>query len=133
MGSSTRDIGCGAGGDNRRSVADDGRGAGRGCQSLAIEGGVRGRAQGSQASGSRRMVCGSGLGAGEWDPSRPGFKLMEEQVHDALIPLPTIPAIPKSLAALAIAECDKALSEGGDEELQLLECCLRVKDAMARS
>ncbi|CAD6566974.1 MAG: hypothetical protein TREMPRED_003212 [Tremellales sp. Tagirdzhanova-0007] len=44
-----------------------------------------------------------------------------EQIHDALIPLPTIPTIQKSLAALAIAECDKALCEGGDEELQLLE------------
>jgi replication factor C subunit 2/4 len=49
-----------------------------------------------------------------------------------LIPIPTIPAVQKSLAALAIAECDKALCEGGDEELQLLECCLRIKDAMAR-
>ncbi|KAK4686073.1 replication factor C subunit 2/4, partial [Tremellales sp. Uapishka_1] len=55
-----------------------------------------------------------------------------EQLHDALIPIPSIPAVQKSLAALAIAECDKGLCEGGDEELQLLECCLRIKDAMAR-
>nr|XP_031857673.1 replication factor C subunit 4 [Kwoniella shandongensis]KAA5524745.1 replication factor C subunit 4 [Kwoniella shandongensis] len=55
-----------------------------------------------------------------------------EQIHDALIPLPTIPAIQKSIAAMAIAECDKGLCEGGDEELQLLECCLRVKEAMER-
>ncbi|WWC68510.1 uncharacterized protein I206_102439 [Kwoniella pini CBS 10737] len=55
-----------------------------------------------------------------------------EQIHDALIPLPTIPALPKSLAAMAIAECDKGLCEGGDEELQLLECCLRIKDAMTK-
>ncbi|KAI9632767.1 putative DNA replication factor [Dioszegia hungarica] len=55
-----------------------------------------------------------------------------EQFHDALIPLATIPAIPKSLAAIAVAECDKALCEGGDEELQLLECCLQVRHAMAR-
>jgi replication factor C subunit 2/4 len=34
---------------------------------------------------------------------------------------------------MAIAECDKALNEGGDEELQLLECCIRIRDAMARS
>ncbi|WWC96824.1 hypothetical protein V866_003699 [Kwoniella sp. B9012] len=55
-----------------------------------------------------------------------------EQIHDALIPLPTIPALPKSLAAMAIAECDKGLCEGGDEELQLLECCLKIKDAMGK-
>ncbi|KAK8861694.1 hypothetical protein IAR55_002517 [Kwoniella newhampshirensis] len=55
-----------------------------------------------------------------------------EQIHDALIPLPTIPAVQKSIAAMAIAECDKGLCEGGDEELQLLECCLRVKEAMER-
>jgi len=53
-------------------------------------------------------------------------------VHDAIIPIAAIPAIPKSQAALAIAECDKALCEGGDEELQLLECCLRVREAMFR-
>jgi replication factor C subunit 2/4 len=45
----------------------------------------------------------------------------------------TIPAMPKAYAALAIAECDKALCEGGDEELQLLECCLRIKEAMTRA
>lgn len=56
-----------------------------------------------------------------------------EQVHDAIIPLPTIPVLPKSLAAMAIAECDKALCEGGDEELQLLECCLRIREAMTRA
>lgn len=56
-----------------------------------------------------------------------------EQIHDAIIPLPTIPVLPKSLAAMAIAECDKALCEGGDEELQLLECCLRIREAMTRS
>jgi replication factor C subunit 2/4 len=56
-----------------------------------------------------------------------------EQFHDALIPLATIPTIPKANAAIAIAECDKALCEGGDEQLQLLECCLRIKDAMAKA
>jgi len=56
-----------------------------------------------------------------------------EQLHDALIPLPTIPTIPKANAAIAIAECDKALCEGGDEQLQLLECCLRVKEALAKA
>ncbi|KAK1927859.1 activator 1 41 kda subunit [Papiliotrema laurentii] len=55
-----------------------------------------------------------------------------EQIHDAVIPIVSIPTIQKSQAALAIAECDKALCEGGDEELQLLECCLRIREAMMR-
>lgn len=56
-----------------------------------------------------------------------------EQIHDAIIPLATIPTVAKSNAALAIAECDKALCEGGDEELQLFECALRVKDALSKA
>ncbi|ORX35260.1 putative DNA replication factor [Kockovaella imperatae] len=55
-----------------------------------------------------------------------------EQVHDRLIPIATIGTIAKAQAALAIAECDKALCEGGDEEIQLFECCLRIHAAMAR-
>jgi replication factor C subunit 2/4 len=55
-----------------------------------------------------------------------------EQLHDALIPLASIGTIAKSTAAIAIAECDKALCEGGDEQLQLLECCLRIKEAMGK-
>jgi replication factor C subunit 2/4 len=58
---------------------------------------------------------------------------IDGQLHDALIPMATIPAMPKAYAALAIAECDKALCEGGDEELQLLECCLRIKEAMTKT
>lgn len=41
--------------------------------------------------------------------------------------------MPKSMASLAIAECDKGLCEGGDEELQLFECCLRIKEAMSKA
>ena len=55
-----------------------------------------------------------------------------EQIHDAIIPLVGIPTIPKSQAALAMAECDKGLCEGGDEELQLLDCCLLIREAMLR-
>lgn len=56
-----------------------------------------------------------------------------EQIHDAIVPLASIPTIAKSNAALAIAECDKALCEGGDEELQLFECCLRIKEALSKA
>ncbi|KAL7416008.1 activator 1 41 kda subunit [Mrakia frigida] len=52
------------------------------------------------------------------------------QMHDIIVSHTQIPARPKSLAAQAMAECDKALCEGGDEELQMLECCLKVKKAM---
>jgi replication factor C subunit 2/4 len=52
------------------------------------------------------------------------------QMHDIIISHPEIPAGPKSLSAQAMAECDKALCEGGDEELQMMECCLRIKKAM---
>nr|ODN85576.1 replication factor C subunit 2/4 [Cryptococcus depauperatus CBS 7841] len=55
-----------------------------------------------------------------------------EQLHDALIPIPSIPAIHKSLAGIAIAECDKGLCEGADEELQLLDCMLKIKEVVAR-
>jgi len=51
-------------------------------------------------------------------------------MHDTLVAHPSIPSKPKSLAAQAMAECDKALCEGGDEELQLLDCLLKVKKAM---
>ncbi|WVQ77362.1 hypothetical protein IAR50_007047 [Cryptococcus sp. DSM 104548] len=54
------------------------------------------------------------------------------QLHDALIPLPAIGALEKSLAGLVLAECDKALCEGGDEELAMLDCLLRVKEIMGR-
>ncbi|KAI5452444.1 Subunit of heteropentameric Replication factor C (RF-C) [Naganishia albida] len=56
-----------------------------------------------------------------------------QQLHDALIPLDGIPALPKSLASLAMAEADYALCAGADEELQLLEIGLRVQAALQRA
>ena len=58
---------------------------------------------------------------------------LSEQLHDALIPLDGIPALPKSLASLAMAEADYALCAGADEELQLLEVGLRVQAALQRA
>jgi replication factor C subunit 2/4 len=77
------------------------------------------------------VVCRTSAGTGESE-IREHLDDIDFQVHDAIIPIAAIPAIQKSQAALAIAECDKALCEGGDEELQLLECCLRVREAMFR-
>lgn len=81
------------------------------------------------------MECRTDSRAGQLIPlfCPAGAQLMLTQLHDALIPMATIPAMPKAYAALAIAECDKALCEGGDEELQLLECCLRIKEAMTKA
>lgn len=55
------------------------------------------------------------------------------QLHDAIILHPAIPSVPKSLSALAMAEADYALCSGADEELQLLETCLRIQAALARA
>lgn len=55
------------------------------------------------------------------------------QIHDQIIPNPTIPSIPKSLAGMAIAEADYGLCAGGDEELQLFETCLRIQAALAKA
>lgn len=46
------------------------------------------------------------------------------QVHDYLVLHPTLSAKFKAQAALAIGSADKALTEGGDEELHLLDLVL---------
>ncbi|KAG7571223.1 hypothetical protein FFLO_00896 [Filobasidium floriforme] len=56
-----------------------------------------------------------------------------QQIHDAIIPSAFIPSIPKSLAAMAMAEADYALCAGADEELQLFETCLRIQAALGKS
>ncbi|KAI0340583.1 P-loop containing nucleoside triphosphate hydrolase protein [Trametopsis cervina] len=48
------------------------------------------------------------------------------QFHDLIVEHPTLPALQKSKSALAIAEADKALCDGADEELWILEVALRV-------
>ena len=44
---------------------------------------------------------------------------------------PTLTARQKSKCALAMAEADKALVDGADEELWILEVALRVSKAVA--
>jgi len=53
------------------------------------------------------------------------------QLHDLIIPHPTVTARQKSQCALAFAEADKALCDGADEELWILEVGLRVHKAMS--
>lgn len=55
-----------------------------------------------------------------------------EQLHDVIVPSALIPSIPKAQAALAIAHADYALCAGADEELQLMETCLRIQAAMIK-
>lgn len=53
------------------------------------------------------------------------------QLHDYIIEHPTLTARQKSHSALALAEADKALCDGADEELQILEVALRVHKAVS--
>ncbi|KAI0041547.1 P-loop containing nucleoside triphosphate hydrolase protein [Auriscalpium vulgare] len=53
------------------------------------------------------------------------------QFHDLVILHPTLNARQKSNCALIMAEADKALCDGADEELWILEVALRVNKAVA--
>lgn len=53
------------------------------------------------------------------------------QLHDYTVAHPTLSARQKAQCALAFAEADKALCDGADEELWILEVGLRVHKAMA--
>ncbi|KAI0721578.1 replication factor C [Cerioporus squamosus] len=55
---------------------------------------------------------------------------MISQLHDHVVLHPTLTARQKSRCALAFAEADKALCDGADEELWILEVGLRVHKAM---
>ncbi|KAM0753630.1 P-loop containing nucleoside triphosphate hydrolase protein [Meredithblackwellia eburnea MCA 4105] len=52
------------------------------------------------------------------------------QLHDLLILDPLIPARAKASIALALGEVDKVLTDGADEELQLLSVCARIRKAV---
>ncbi|KAI0747929.1 replication factor C [Daedaleopsis nitida] len=53
------------------------------------------------------------------------------QLHDHVVLHPTLSARQKSQCALVFAEADKALCDGADEELWILEVGLRVHKAMS--
>ena len=52
-------------------------------------------------------------------------------MHDLVIDHPTLSAHVKAQCALAYAEADKALCDGADEELWILETALRVYKAVS--
>ncbi|KAJ7172650.1 P-loop containing nucleoside triphosphate hydrolase protein [Mycena filopes] len=56
---------------------------------------------------------------------------MLTQLHDLIVLHPTLNAREKSKCALVLAEADKALCDGADEELWILEVALRVHKAVA--
>jgi replication factor C subunit 2/4 len=53
------------------------------------------------------------------------------QLHDLVILHPTLNGRQKSLSALIFAEADKALCDGADEELWILEVALRLHKAIS--
>ncbi|KAI0086323.1 replication factor C [Irpex rosettiformis] len=53
------------------------------------------------------------------------------QLHDLIVEHPTLPALHKAKSALAIAEADKALCDGADEELWILEVALQIHKAVS--
>jgi len=53
------------------------------------------------------------------------------QIHDIIVSHPVLSDVQKSRCALIAAEVDKALIDGGDEELQLLEFALRCHKALS--
>ncbi|OCH95612.1 P-loop containing nucleoside triphosphate hydrolase protein [Obba rivulosa] len=53
------------------------------------------------------------------------------QLHDLVIEHPTLTARQKARCALIFAEADKALCDGADEELWILEVALRVHKALS--
>lgn len=58
-----------------------------------------------------------------------GYQLLI-QLHDYIIEHPTLEARKKAKCALAMGKADKALTDGGDEELQFLNLALRLKRAL---
>lgn len=62
--------------------------------------------------------------------TREGYSITQllTQLHDYVIDHPTLMAKIKAKAALLMAEMDKCLTDGADEELQLLNLCLKLQE-----
>lgn len=65
---------------------------------------------------------------------REGFSASQilTQLHDLLILDPLLSSKTKSGIALALGEADKCLNDGSDEELQILNMCVRIKEAVKK-
>lgn len=64
--------------------------------------------------------------------AREGYSITQLllQLHDHIISHPTLMAKIKAKAALLMAQMDKSLTDGADEELQLLNLCLKLQDVV---
>ncbi|KAK4703196.1 hypothetical protein P7C70_g3021, partial [Phenoliferia sp. Uapishka_3] len=64
--------------------------------------------------------------------TREGFSATQilTQLHDLLILDPLIPARAKATIAMCLGETDKCLTDGADEEMQLLSACARIRIAI---
>ncbi|KAL8293086.1 hypothetical protein RQP46_000780 [Phenoliferia psychrophenolica] len=64
--------------------------------------------------------------------TREGFSATQilTQLHDIIILDPLIPARAKATIALCLGETDKCLTDGADEEMQLLSACARIRKAV---
>lgn len=64
--------------------------------------------------------------------TREGYSITQllTQLHDYVIGHPTLMAKIKAKAALLMAEMDKCLTDGADEELQLLNLCLKLQEVV---
>ena len=65
----------------------------------------------------------------EWS-RRLVYNSQVNQLHDKIIVHQTLPARQKAKSVIAIAEADKALCDGADEELWTLEVALQIHKAL---
>lgn len=67
--------------------------------------------------------------------AREGFSITQLliQLHDYIIQHPTLGARVKAECALQMAEMDKSLTDGADEELQLLDLCLHISQFTSKN
>ncbi|KAF8590542.1 P-loop containing nucleoside triphosphate hydrolase protein [Ramaria rubella] len=91
-----------------------------GGSSMEVDGAGRARGFDGVRDQVRQLIRG-GWGAGQ----------LLSQLHDLVIQHPTITSLQKSKCALAFAEADKALCDGADEELWILEVAVRIWKALA--
>jgi len=55
------------------------------------------------------------------------------QLHDLLILDPLVSPRAKAKIALTLGETDKCLTDGADEELQLLNACAKIRKAIGEA
>lgn len=56
----------------------------------------------------------------------------DPQLHDVIVMHPGMTARQQAASGLVLGEADKALIDGGDEELQLLEVALKIHQIMKK-